>query len=100
MIIACPGAGGSGAVAFAELARCLPEGQTLWVVEPRGLDGRSPPFATVEEQAAAKISSDRNWEVRGPFANPPIEVSADYDEVRDALFRALEVRNAHIAARL
>jgi len=38
--------------------------------------------------------------IKAPFANPPIEVSADYDEVRDALFRALEARNAHIAARL
>jgi threonine synthase len=31
------------------------------------------------------------------FANPPIEVPAKYDSVRDALFRALEVRNAHIS---
>jgi threonine synthase len=28
------------------------------------------------------------------FANPPIEVSADYDQVRSALFRALDARNA------
>ena len=31
------------------------------------------------------------------FANPPIEVPAEYDSVRSALFRALETRNAHIA---
>jgi threonine synthase len=31
------------------------------------------------------------------FANPPIEVPAKYDSVRDALFRALEVRNAHFS---
>ena len=29
------------------------------------------------------------------FANPPIEVPAKYDSVRDALFRALETRNSH-----
>jgi threonine synthase len=31
------------------------------------------------------------------FANPPIEVPADYDAVRDALFRSLEARNAQFA---
>jgi threonine synthase len=39
-------------------------------------------------------------EIESRFANPPIEVSARYDEVRDVLFRALESRNAHIAARI
>jgi threonine synthase len=38
--------------------------------------------------------------IESRFANPPIEVSARYDEVRDVLFRALESRNAHIAARI
>jgi len=31
------------------------------------------------------------------FANPPIEVPAKYDSVRNALFRALEMRNAHFS---
>jgi threonine synthase len=31
------------------------------------------------------------------FANPPIEVKANYDSVRDALFRSLDVRNAQMA---
>ena len=31
------------------------------------------------------------------FANPPIEVPAKYDSVKDALFRALEARNAHFS---
>lgn len=31
------------------------------------------------------------------FANPPIEVPADYDAVRDALFRGLEARNAQFS---
>jgi len=31
------------------------------------------------------------------FANPPIEVAADYGRVRDALFRALELRNAQFS---
>ncbi len=35
--------------------------------------------------------------VSARFANPPIEVAAEYDEVRDALFRALDARNAQFA---
>jgi threonine synthase len=31
------------------------------------------------------------------FANPPIEVPAKYDEVRDALMRGLEARNAQFS---
>jgi threonine synthase len=31
------------------------------------------------------------------FANPPIEVKANYDSVRDAVFRSLDARNAQIA---
>jgi threonine synthase len=31
------------------------------------------------------------------FANPPIEVKANYDSVRDSLFRSLDVRNAQMA---
>ena len=31
------------------------------------------------------------------FANPPIEVHATYDAVRDALFRSLDARNAQIS---
>lgn len=38
--------------------------------------------------------------IESRFANPPIEVSARYDQVRDVLFRALESRNANIAARI
>ena len=38
--------------------------------------------------------------VESRFANPPIEVPARYDLVREVLFRALESRNAHIAARI
>jgi threonine synthase len=35
--------------------------------------------------------------IESRFANPPIEVSANYDAVRNALLRALDARNAHIA---
>ena len=38
--------------------------------------------------------------IESRFANPPIEVPASYDRVREVLFRALESRNAHIAARI
>ncbi len=31
------------------------------------------------------------------FANPPVEVRANYDSVRDALFRSLDARNAQIS---
>jgi threonine synthase len=31
------------------------------------------------------------------FANPPIEVPAKYDQVRDALFRSLDARNAQLS---
>ncbi len=36
-------------------------------------------------------------EMRCRLANPPIEVEARYDAVRDSLFRALEARNAQFA---
>ncbi len=39
-------------------------------------------------------------DVESRFANPPLEVAADYDQVRDLLFRALDARNAHISARV
>jgi threonine synthase len=35
--------------------------------------------------------------MRCRFANPPIEVPANYDSVRDALFRGLEARNAQFS---
>jgi len=34
------------------------------------------------------------------FANPPLEVPANYEKVRDALFRALETRNAQFARQI
>ena len=34
------------------------------------------------------------------FANPPLEAPANYDVVRDTLFRALETRNAQFAPQL
>jgi len=34
------------------------------------------------------------------FANPPLEVPANYEKVRDALFRALETRNAQFASQI
>ncbi len=37
--------------------------------------------------------------IAGRFANPPLEVAADYDTVRNALFRALDARNAQFKAR-
>jgi threonine synthase len=33
------------------------------------------------------------------FANPPLEVAADYKKVRDILMRALDARNAHFSRR-
>ena len=41
------------------------------------------------------MSQYEDFECR--FANPPIEVSAKYDAVRDALFRSLDARNAQIS---
>jgi threonine synthase len=35
--------------------------------------------------------------IRSRYANPPIEVSASYQAVRDALFQALDARNALLA---
>jgi threonine synthase len=35
--------------------------------------------------------------VESRFANPPLETPAQYDKVRDALFRALDARNAQFA---
>jgi threonine synthase len=41
-------------------------------------------------------SGEASWG-RGRLSNPPIEVPADFDTVRDALFHALDRRNAQIA---
>lgn len=41
------------------------------------------------------MSQYEDFECR--FANPPIEVPAKYDSVRDALFRSLDARNAQIS---
>jgi threonine synthase len=41
------------------------------------------------------MSQYEDFECR--FANPPIEVPANYDSVRDALFRSLDARNAQIS---
>ena len=41
------------------------------------------------------MSQYEDFECR--FANPPIEVPANYDAVRDALFRSLDARNAQIS---
>jgi len=38
--------------------------------------------------------------VRSRLANPPIEVAARYDDVRDALMRALDARNAQLEEKL
>jgi threonine synthase len=36
-------------------------------------------------------------DVESSFANPPLEIPAQYEKVRDALFRALDARNAQFA---
>ena len=36
-------------------------------------------------------------DIKCKLANPPIEVQAKYDSVRDALFRSLDARNAQMA---
>ena len=41
------------------------------------------------------MSQYEDFECR--FANPPVEVPANYDSVRDALFRCLDARNAQIS---
>jgi len=76
-----------------------------WVLA--GKVNRSDRVVVISTAHGLKFSSFKNRYHAGQlegiesrFANPPIEVPASYDRVREVLFRALESRNAHIAARI
>ncbi len=92
------------------LYNCPHTGVTLaalkkWVLA--GKVGKSERVVVISTAHGLKFSAFKNryhaHQLEGTesrFANPPIEVSARYEQVREVLFRALESRNAHIAARI
>lgn len=71
----------------------------------RGLVGRDARVVVISTAHGLKFTSFKTryhtsqlegFECR--LANPPLEVPADYDKVRDTLLRALEARNAQFSA--
>lgn len=62
-----PGAGGH-VIYLRDLADALDGSRTLWALQARGLDGRSPPEREVEAIAAAAIEDIRQVQPSGPYA--------------------------------
>jgi len=87
----CPHTG----VALAALKKWLKEGKVR-------RDARVVVISTAHGLKFTSFKSDYHSSaldgVRSRLANPPIEVAASYDTVRDALMRALEARMAQFAA--
>ena len=65
-LFAIPGLGGI-VVAFNDLARLLGPDQPFYALQPRGLDGKLPPFATVEEAAQHYLAEIRALQPQGPY---------------------------------
>jgi len=61
-----PGLGGT-ALSVQDMAMALPQDQPFYCLEPRGLDGRSTPSATVEEAAEYNIGLIRKAQPQGPY---------------------------------
>jgi threonine synthase len=76
-----------------------------WVRE--GKARRSDRIVVISTAHGLKFSAFKNRYhahqlpgIESRFANPVLEAEADYGRVREILLRALDARNAHIAARL
>ena len=65
-LFAIPGLGGI-VVAFNDLARLLGPDQPFYALQPRGLDGKLPPFATVEQAAEHYLAEMRALQPQGPY---------------------------------
>ena len=65
-LFAVPGLGGE-VVVFDPLARLLGSDQPFYGLQPRGLDGRQPPFTRVEEMAEHYLAEVRAVQPRGPY---------------------------------
>ena len=65
-IFAVPGVSGN-ALVFGKLARLLGPNQPFYGLEAQGLDGKSPPFTTVEQAAAHYIREIQSIRPRGPY---------------------------------
>jgi thioesterase domain-containing protein/acyl carrier protein len=65
-IFAVPGVSGN-ALVFGKLARLLGLNQPFYGLEAQGLDGKSPPFTTVEQAAAHYIREIQSVRPRGPY---------------------------------
>jgi amino acid adenylation domain-containing protein len=65
-LFAVPGLGGE-VVVFNPLARLLGPDQPFYGLQPRGLDGKQPPFTRVEEMAEHYLAEVRAVQPRGPY---------------------------------
>lgn len=65
-VFAVPGAGGS-ALSMQALSQALGEGQPFYCLEPAGLDGVTPPAASVAEAAQFNLQALRGVQPQGPY---------------------------------
>jgi amino acid adenylation domain-containing protein len=65
-LFAIPGLGGI-VVAFNDLARLLGPDQPFYALQPRGLDGKLPPFVSIEEMAEHYLTEVRALQPSGPY---------------------------------
>ena len=65
-LFAIPGLGGI-VVAFNDLATLLGPDQPFYALQPRGLDGKLPPFESIEETAEHYLTEVRALQPQGPY---------------------------------
>ena len=65
-LYAIPGLGGI-VVGFNDLARLLGPDQPFYGLQPRGLDGKLPPFTSIEETAEHYLGEVRALQPQGPY---------------------------------
>jgi aspartate racemase len=63
----CVHAGGANVLIYRPLARRLGNDQPLYALQAQGLDGRSEPFARVEQMAAHYLKEIRSVQPHGPY---------------------------------
>jgi thioesterase domain-containing protein/acyl carrier protein len=63
----CAHPAGGTVFCYRELARLLPDDQPVYGLQARGIDGREPPRARLEEMAADYVAEVRNVQPVGPY---------------------------------
>lgn len=63
----CAHPAGGTVFCYRELARLLPDDQPVYGLQARGIDGREPPRARLEEMAADYVAEIRKLQAAGPY---------------------------------